>query len=90
MNIFVKKIEKKFIKFFHQNIKLKALPTFSDLKSTSSTALAWSVVEFDSQGNISFNEMPRSTLYTNLKLSGRDIRILISNLNYPTILSRKE
>jgi hypothetical protein len=35
-------------------------------------------------------EIPRSELHSRFNLSGRDVRILVSNLNYPTILSREK
>ncbi|EFC45487.1 predicted protein, partial [Naegleria gruberi] len=50
----------------------------------------WNVVEFDDQGNIRMSQIKRSDLYTNYGLQGRDIRILVSNMNYPSILPRSQ
>ncbi len=63
-------------KYFSKSIKYYSLPDLTEIKINTNTSHSWSVVEFDSQGNISFVEMPRATLYSKLKLSGRDIRVL--------------
>ncbi|KAL0477497.1 mitochondrial inner membrane magnesium transporter [Acrasis kona] len=59
--------------------------------SRSTTAgNTWTVIEFTPQGNVKLVEFMRSDLYTKFGLQGRDVRVLISNMNYPTVLARQK
>ncbi|KAG2385887.1 hypothetical protein C9374_003036 [Naegleria lovaniensis] len=64
-------------------------PSFAPV-SLNSTSIShkWNVVEFDDQGNVRMSQIKRSELYTKYGLQGRDIRTLVSNMNFPTILAR--
>jgi hypothetical protein len=55
----------------------------------SASGNVWNVIEFSPQGNVRLVDFMRSDLYTKFGLQGRDVRVLISNINYPTILSRQ-
>eukprot|EP01080_Neovahlkampfia_damariscottae_P009531 gene9531-1737_t len=85
----IQKIPEKTKKFYLERDEVfhHTLPSFT---GQSSTVMTWSAVEFDTEGNVSFIEIPRSELHSRFNLSGRDVRILVSNLNYPTILSREK
>lgn len=56
--------------------------------SNNSLVMTWSATEYDSDGNVHFIELPRTDLHQKFQLNGRDVRMLVSNYNYPTILSR--
>lgn len=50
---------------------------------------SWKMIRFDADGKVRMVDVPRSDLYSKFGLQGRDIRIVVSNTNYPTIMVRK-
>jgi magnesium transporter len=52
--------------------------------------MTWSSTEFDQDGHVAFVELSRNDLHHKLKLNSRDLRLLVSNFNYPAILSREK
>jgi hypothetical protein len=58
--------------------------------SLSGIGLSFHVYELESSGKIVRKEIPRSDLYVKYALQGRDVRVLISAFNYPTVLVRRK
>ncbi len=66
----------------------------NDIATTNSTQTnamyhSWKMIRFDADGKVRMVDVPRSDLYSKFGLQGRDIRIVVSNMNYPTIMVRK-
>jgi hypothetical protein len=73
--------------------KKKINTTTTDVVPTSSPSHvlyhSWKMVRFDMDGKVRVVDVPRADLYSKFGLQGRDIRIIVSNMNYPTVLARK-
>ncbi len=71
-----------------QNSPLAA--TIVSTPSASGIGISFPAYELFPNGSFAKRDIPRSDLYSKFSLQGRDVRVLISSFNYPTILVRKQ